>query len=77
MAVGKNEPDQVGSHKSDRLVTAFHPDEEKKSLPIKDHFIITKGGEYFFSPSIASLKTIFAKAPDPKAKILAGKGKEL
>ena len=41
----------------DRVVIGSFPGEEKSELTIPQEFVVTRGGEYFFSPSLEALSS--------------------
>ncbi|KDQ17406.1 hypothetical protein BOTBODRAFT_106029, partial [Botryobasidium botryosum FD-172 SS1] len=43
-----------------RQVAGMDPNNQSKNLTLPSHFVASKGGQYFFSPSITALKTKFA-----------------
>jgi len=42
-----------------RSMTGFDAKSQSKPLALPDQFVESRGGEYFFSPSIAALKNVF------------------
>lgn len=44
----------------DRTVTGTNPTVQGNNLTLPDDFVVSKGGEYFFSPSLSALKTKFS-----------------
>ncbi|TCD63943.1 hypothetical protein EIP91_004753 [Steccherinum ochraceum] len=55
--IGQNKDDQ-----SSRTITGVDPKAQTTSLQLPTDWVVPKGGEYFFSPSIPALKTKFASA---------------
>ena len=51
----------IGQGPSPKTMSGFDPLDEKRILTLKD-FVIPKGGEYFFSPSLKALKETIGKA---------------
>ncbi|KAK0118713.1 hypothetical protein ONS96_011801 [Cadophora gregata f. sp. sojae] len=45
-----------------RQMVGFDAEDQGKSLDLSDEWVIAKGGEYFFSPSISALQETFAQA---------------
>ncbi|PVH81248.1 peroxidase TAP [Cadophora sp. DSE1049] len=45
-----------------RQMVGFDAESQGKSLDLSDEWVIAKGGEYFFSPSISALQETFAQA---------------
>lgn len=45
-----------------RTLSGTNPEDTDKDLLLDEHWVVTKGGEYFFSPSIRALKETFAQA---------------
>ncbi|KAH8102235.1 Dyp-type peroxidase [Cristinia sonorae] len=45
-----------------RSMTGANPNAATASLQLPTEWVVSKGGEYFFSPSLPALKTTFAKA---------------
>ena len=45
-----------------RQIFGVDPKDQSKQLDLPVDWVIPKGGEYFFTPSITALKTKFAKA---------------
>ena len=45
-----------------REMIGFDENNQTKSLTLTDDWVIAKGGEYFFSPSISALQETFAQA---------------
>lgn len=44
-----------------RTMVGHDPKALNSALPLTAEWVISRGGEYFFSPSIPALKTTFAK----------------
>ena len=53
----------IGQNKgADRSLTGFDPKNQSASLDLGiQQFVVPRGGEYFFSPSIDALKNVIAK----------------
>ena len=51
--------------KDDRVVIGSFPGEETAPLTVTQEFVVTRGGEYFFSPSIAALSSNKFSGPSP------------
>jgi hypothetical protein len=45
-----------------REMTGTNPGDPNATLNLTEHWVKTRGGEYFFSPSIRALKDTFALA---------------
>jgi len=45
-----------------RTITGVDPNAQTTTLPLPTEWVVPKGGEYFFSPSIPALTTTFGKA---------------
>lgn len=45
-----------------RYMSGFDASDQAKPLCLTDDWVIAKGGEYFFSPSISALQETFAQA---------------
>lgn len=43
-------------------MNGFDANDETKRLSLADDWVISRGGEYFFSPSISALQETFAQA---------------
>ncbi|PIL30378.1 hypothetical protein GSI_07563 [Ganoderma sinense ZZ0214-1] len=56
--IGQNGADSVRL----RSMTGVHPDNTGESFPLPADWVVPKGGEYFFSPSISALRSTFALA---------------
>lgn len=50
------------SNLAPRALSGTNPKEPDKGLDLSQQWVVTKGGEYFFSPSIPALKQTFALA---------------
>jgi hypothetical protein len=48
-----------------RQILGTNPNAQGTDLTLPTQWVIPKGGEYFFSPSIPALKGTFALAPVP------------
>nr|VWP00107.1 Putative lanosterol 14-alpha-demethylase (EC [Ganoderma boninense] len=56
--IGQNGADSARS----RSMTGVKPDSTNESVSLPTDWVIPKGGEYFFSPSISALRSTFALA---------------
>lgn len=54
--------DAIIGQGSSRSIVGFDPNNPEKSLPLPEEWVVSKGGEYFFSPSISALQETFAQA---------------
>ncbi|KAF1965221.1 Dyp-type peroxidase [Bimuria novae-zelandiae CBS 107.79] len=52
-------------HGEVRAMTGHNDDATDESLPLERQWVQSKGGEYFFSPSIKALRTVLAGQPEP------------
>ena len=51
---------QAGSNITSRSLVGTDPNNQSASLSLATEWVVPKGGEYFFSPSIPALKSTFA-----------------
>jgi hypothetical protein len=51
--------------KDDHVVIGAFPGEETTPLTIPQEFVVSRGGEYFFSPSLAALASSRFSLPPP------------
>ena len=56
--IGQNGVDNIRL----RSMTGVHPNNTGEAFMLPTDWVIPKGGEYFFSPSIAALRSTFALA---------------
>ena len=45
-----------------RVMGGTNPQNATQNLPLPAEWVVSKGGEYFFAPSISALKSTFASA---------------
>lgn len=57
--IGANHFDQP---EPSRFMVGFDANDQKKRLDLTNEWVISRGGEYFFSPSISALQETFAQA---------------
>jgi hypothetical protein len=54
--------DAIIGHGRDRKLLGVDPTATTNELALPTEWVISKGGEYFFSPSLSALQNTFAQA---------------
>jgi hypothetical protein len=52
-----------------RVLSGTNPSDQNATLSLSEQWVVTRGGEYFFSPSIPALKETFALKGTKEAEL--------